>query len=463
MAQTTTNDWWERERQRFLKRVLIGLVLVLMLIGYYMYVNMQGRTGTVSGVNFPTTNYIAFVRREADGTSAICAIKADGTDLHVLTNAKDPSNKEHPSWTPDGKTLVFSSNMKDLKTTQLYILGGGAPVQLTYGAGNKFSPTVSPNGKQVAFITQGVVKTVSITGTDVTQVMPLPRSDNAADSGDQVLETEMGPYLSAAFAPDGITLAGIQDVSNALIRSQDSETPATNPVTASKVKALPVDQQIIVLPGSANKPFPAVAQGHEVSMAWEPNGTRLACSYTELPMLDQNSKPVDTLGRPLPKGSSELPISGIQIWSFTDNKPTHQPVFAGPGYSVEPKNLAWSSDGNRLAFEVWRIKGEGERELAGIQVIEIKEAGKDANGAPVYQGFKVLPESVNRLTYLVAATPQSRPQNPRWSPDGRRLLYEVTGQNGKRDLWTINSDGTNPNNLTKGHGDNYDATWSPAQ
>ena len=29
MAQTKTGDWWERERQRFLKRIFICLVLVL--------------------------------------------------------------------------------------------------------------------------------------------------------------------------------------------------------------------------------------------------------------------------------------------------------------------------------------------------------------------------------------------------------------------------------------------------
>jgi TolB protein len=463
MAQTTTSGWWERERQRFLKRILICLVLVLLLIGYFTYINMQGRTGIVGGVNFATANYIAFVRREADGTSAICAIRADGTDLRLLTNAKDPSNKEHPSWTPDGKNLVFSSNMKDLQTTQLYVLGGGAPVQLTYGSGNKFSPVVSPNGRIVAFITQGVVKTVSITGTEVTQVMPLPRSGNEVESTSLLMETEMGPYLSAAFAHDGLTLAGVQDVSNSLIRSQDAEATPSNVITGSKIRALPVDQQVVVLPGSANKPYPPVAQGHEVSMAWEPNGTRLACTYTELPMLDKDGKPVDTQGKLLPKGSKEQPISGIQIFSFDNDRPTHQPIFACLGYSVEPKNIAWASDGNRLAFEVWRIKGEGVRELAGIQVLDIKESGVDAKGTPIYQGFKVLPESVNKLTYLVTATAQTRPQNPRWSPDGRRLLYEVTDQDGKRDIWIINSDGTNPKNLTKGHGDNYDATWSPAQ
>lgn len=468
MAQTKSNDWWERERQRFLKRILICLLLVLLLIGYFSYINLVGRTGFVKGVNFPTANYIAFVRREDDGTSVIYAVKADGSDERRLTIGNDAANKEHPSWTPDGKALVFSSNLKDLQTTQIYILGDGAPVQLTYGSGNKFSPTVSPDGKHVAFITQGVVKTVTITGNDVTQVMPLPRSgsENGTDSGGS--ETELQPYIGAAFSSDGITLSGIQDISNATIQmhTSDSDETKNNP---SKVTTLPVDQQVIVLPGSANKPFPPIAQGHEVSVAWEPSGARMACSYTELPMLDQKGRPVDTQAKPLPKGSSPLPISGIQIWSFNGQKPTYEPLYGCLGYSAEPKNIAWSASDNpgvskasRIAFELWLLKSEGVRELAGIRVLDVGEGGTDENGAPKSQRFLTMPSDVPNIPLLVKASADGKPQNPRWSPDGRRLVYEMVHSNGKRDLWTINPDGTNPINLTKGKGDNTDAAWAPA-
>jgi TolB protein len=461
MAETNTNDWWYRERQRFLKRILLCLVFVLALIGYFAYINWQGRTGYVDGVNFPTANYIAFVRHEADGSSSICAIRADGTDLRRLTTGGGPSNKEHPAWTPDGKTIVFSSNMKDLKTTQLYILGGGQPVQLTYGAGNKFSPTVSPNGKLVSFITQGVVKTVTITGTDVTQLMPLPRSGNESEAAaGMALESEMGPYLTAAFASDGYSIAGVQDVSNMIIQVRSDEPEQKNGRPAGP-KALPVDQQVMVLPVNANKPLAGVAQGHEVSISWEPKGSRLACSYTELPMMDAQGHPVDIQGKRLPGGANPLPISGIQICTFTDDKVKHEPLYASLGYSVEPKNVAWSPDGSRLAFEVWLLKGEGVREPAGIRVLEIGESGKDADGNPVYQHYKTLPEDVPNLQYLVAASADGKPQNPRWSPDGRRLVYEMVQANGRRDLWTINRDGTSPINLTKGQGDNTDAAWAP--
>jgi dipeptidyl aminopeptidase/acylaminoacyl peptidase len=77
------------------------------------------------------------------------------------------------------------------------------------------------------------------------------------------------------------------------------------------------------------------------------------------------------------------------------------------------------------------------------------------------QGIVVTPAMVDSVRYMVAAGPDGLPQNPRWSPDGSRLLYESQRPDGKRDLWIINADGTNKINLTKGQGDNTDGVWSP--
>ena len=52
---------------------------------------------------------------------------------------------------------------------------------------------------------------------------------------------------------------------------------------------------------------------------------------------------------------------------------------------------------------------------------------------------------------------------PQWSSDGTRILYSMTSPSGLRDLWVVNSDGSHPINLTKGQGDNYDASYSPAR
>src|SRR5262245_40998094 len=137
-------DWWEREKQRRLARVLLFAILLLALIGYFYYTNYVGIV-TVNGINFDTSHYIAFVRQEDNGAYALYGIRHDRTDERRLTHADDKSIKSHPVWTLEGKSILYASNRNDSKVTQIYILGNGDPAQLTYGTGNKSFPVVAPD------------------------------------------------------------------------------------------------------------------------------------------------------------------------------------------------------------------------------------------------------------------------------------------------------------------------------
>lgn len=424
-----------------MNRVLILVGLILALIAYFYYQSFLGNVGPISGLTFDTADHVAFVRTDEKGNTTIFAIRADGTDLRPLTPPTDVSTKAQPAWTRDGKSLLYASNLRDNKVTQIYILGAEGSKQLTYGTGNKSAPVASADGKAAAFIVQGAVKTVNLNGTEVTQVMPPPAAGNTVGDDSKPAPAEFeGPFLTTQFASDGIGMAGIQDVSG--------QHHATVPGARS------FDQILMVLPTAYTKVAGMVVPvlsskmialdiGHEVTFAWEPNGSRLASAYTEQEATD-------------PTGKTQL-ISGIRLWSFKNpNKPEPANLFAGIGYSVEPRHIAWSPDGSKMAFETWRLKGEGERELRGIVVMDTAVGANPA-------GIVVTPSMVDSVRYMVEAGPDGLPQNPRWSPDGSRLLYESQLPNGKHDLWIINADGTNKINLTKGIGDNTDGAWSPAE
>lgn len=446
------SDWWQREKQRVMTRVFIFLLLLLLLIAYFYYVAREGKIGVIHGVNFDTSKYIAFVRKDDTGSFALYAIQADGTDLRRLTTIDNHSNKSHPAWTQDGKSLLFATNAGDNQVYQIYILGDGPPTKLTYGSGNKSDPVTAADGKTAAFITQGAVKTVTLTGDNVLQVLPPPRAGNETEGSESTGESESGPFLSASFGSDGVSIAGVQDISNQIITFKQS-----GPSDKQRVRAMPIDQQIVAFPAGASHPY-VVAQGHEVSFAWEPTGSRLACSYTEFPMMDDKGAPIDGKNRPIIDEKTPLyPVSGIRIFSFQDGKMQAKPILAALGYSIEPKNLTWSPDGIKIVFESWRLKGPGIRENAGLVLMDITPM-LDSGKYP-----QLDTTNLNSVQYVIKATPDAIPQNPRWSPDGKRLLYELVKSNGKRDLWVINSDGTNPFNLTKGDGDNYEGAWSPAK
>ncbi len=434
MANTNTTpsaappDWWQREKQRRMNRVLIFLILLIALIALYYRMSSLGNVGQVGGLTFDTADHIAFVRTDDKGNTTLYAVRTDGTDLRPLTPAEDVSKKEHPVWTRDGKSLLYASNLRDNKITQIYILGSDTPKQLTYGTGNKSAPAVSNDGKTAAFIVQGAVKIVNLNGTEVSQLMPLPSGSKSGgeETGPTSMDPE-GPFLSAEFSPDGIGICGTQNVSGQL--------HATLPGVPS------IDEMVMAVPPGSSK-MVALDKGHETSFSWEPNGSRLACSYTELEATDA-------------KGKTQV-ISGIRLWSFKNpNKPEPVNLFAGLGFSVEPRHIAWSPDGSKMAFETWRLKAEGVREMRGIVVMDTT---LDSSRP---QGIVVTPAVVDSMRYMVPAGPEGLPQNPRWAPDGGRLLYELQRPDGKHDLWVINSDGTNKINLTKGQGDNTDGVWSP--
>ncbi|HZO91158.1 MAG TPA: hypothetical protein VFB38_22725 [Chthonomonadaceae bacterium] len=442
MADTNTSlettalpDWWQREKQRRQLYFLVFLIAVLLLIGYYYWAS-RTEGAQVVGANFDTTNYIAFVRRNKEGNTDLYAIRADGFGLRPLTDLSDKSSKETPVWTMDGKRLIYASTGRDMRTWQIYLLGEGEATQLTYGTGNKSAPMVSPDGQRFGFIAQGAVKSANLNGTDVYQLMPQPNSGEGA--GDETKPTGLdaasslqGAFRSVVFSADGRGCAGVKDVNG-----EENPTAIDNMTVGS--------QAAFAIPPNGDKSV-LLNMGREVSLAWEPNGSRIACAFGEMLTKD-------------PANNKDQLVSGIVIWNFQNpTRPTAHPIFLAHGYTLEPRNIAWSPDGSKLAFEGWRIRGENDRELRGIVVMDAR-AG---------YGIKIsTPKEADMMQYMIPASKEGKPQHPLWSPDGKRLLYEMQRKDGKHDIWVVNADGTDPMNLTKGEKDGTDntqAVWSPVR
>lgn len=79
----------------------------------------------------------------------------DGSNLHPITNL--PEGACQPSWSPDGKRLVFISpcklNTDSYRASSLYLMDsdGGNLTPLPTAPGGDFDPAWSPDGKRIAF------------------------------------------------------------------------------------------------------------------------------------------------------------------------------------------------------------------------------------------------------------------------------------------------------------------------
>jgi dipeptidyl aminopeptidase/acylaminoacyl peptidase len=108
-------------------------------------------TPTVTG----TIAFQRYSRPGVDLSADIYIVKADGTGLKQLTN--DPNLKGRPTWSPDGKRIVFAVHPQGSTTGRdatMWVMNadGSGKRQLTKGAVGGDWATWSPDGKQIIYM-----------------------------------------------------------------------------------------------------------------------------------------------------------------------------------------------------------------------------------------------------------------------------------------------------------------------
>ncbi len=169
-------------------------------------------------------------------------------------------------------------------------------------------------------------------------------------------------------------------------------------------------QRALVLENFDENPF-GITAARRLGISWAPSGDMLAVTF---------------IGRGSENGILTADISRVvteDLW-ITDRNDE------GPMFPV------WSPDGKQIAFEMWTLEDGYPNKCKGIFTISA------SGGKP---------------KLIVAGDARE----PTWSPDGKYLAYVLFRNDGGRDIWSVNADGSNPINLTGGKGDNYQPSWSP--
>ncbi len=127
-----------------LTHLILGVVIALSLTPLMIVVDAQGQIAFVSSRD-------GHIRNDVPGLPAfeIYVMDADGGNQRRLTNHR--AHDGSPSWSPDGKRIVFVSHRDG--NGEIYVMDtdGGNPQNLTNNLSYDNSPSWSPDGKQIAF------------------------------------------------------------------------------------------------------------------------------------------------------------------------------------------------------------------------------------------------------------------------------------------------------------------------
>lgn len=423
-----------RERGGALPKILLLILFLALLVGFYVWKSERGITGKVQPLPGTTADTIALIRQEGK-QSSILLVKADGTGETSLVS--DEKNKLSLCWSPDGRALCYAAevNGEQGRANQLFIHDGGGSRQITQGSVSKDLPQWRPNGQQIGFLTGGTVKIIRTNGEDMEQIYPPPHKGGGGTESDQADEQDEGgrkpPINSFRWSPDGSGIAGIQitegEQAAAIGQGRWWDKPAGNDA-AQAMPTVVEPETVVLLPGLSEKPQILFGtNSKELSFDWMPDSKRLAVAI--------NSRDAS---------------HGIGLFRTDETRIAPEGLLTSTGYTIAPKSIAVSPDGSSVAFEVYRMSSAEDSSLMGIAVVstDTSKAVQIRNAA-----------DIDKLRLIV----KGNARHPQWSPDGSGLLYTSPSSTGGSDVWVVGADGSNPVNLTKGKGDNIEAVWSPTK
>jgi Tol biopolymer transport system component len=347
-------------------------------------------------------------------------------DPKTVSLANEAGTKAYPAWSPDGQRIAYSARGSGkVDPFHIYVRTGPSdqPRQLTSGAGNDVSASWSPDGKRIAFLRlvdgRAQYRTIAVEGGDEKQVAEFA-----------VGAEEAQPPSSVAWAADG----------KSLIVVDTDETP-------SPLAVVPVD-------GGAPAILTKPPEGSEdTTPAVSPDGSTLA--------FVRNSGS---------DGGADIflrDLRGGQPRRLTfDNQPIR-----GISWLPDGRELMYASSRFSNGFKLWRLPAYGGSPK------DFLLSGRNANFPAVAPaGSKMAYTNSPTVSAIWRATlgaegssderavlrSNGREGWPAWSPDGKKIA-DVSDQTGNDEIWVADADGSNRKQLSQFNGTLrvWRLRWSP--
>jgi serine/threonine protein kinase/Tol biopolymer transport system component len=367
----------------------------------------------------PDGNYFVYVKSIAGNADIYLQRTAGGNPINLTLDS--PVDDTQPAYSPDGNQIAFRSERDG---GGLFLMGatGESVRRLSTSC---YNPAWSPDGKEILCATEGISDPV-LRHTD----SHLVRID-VASGREQSVRT--GDAVQPSWSPHGLRIAYWG-------RSHESA------------------QRILwtVAPDGSD-PVKAVDDGFlNWNPLWSPDGHYLyyatdrsgSMNLWRLP-IDEATGKVRGEAEPIPTPSSWSGLMSLShdgrrlVYAINESKTkiesasfdlagaTTGPLSPVPQGSRAIRSAAPSPDGEWLAYDT----SAPQEDLFVVR--------RDGSGA-------------RRLT-----TDPAKHRIPRWSPDGKRLLF-YSNRGGKYEAWTIAADGSDLRQETRIPGEPvFDPFWAP--
>jgi Tol biopolymer transport system component len=340
--------------------------------------------------------------------------------LKVVPLTSNIGTQRQPSLSPDGREVAFSWNGEKQDNFDIYVqmVSGGSPQRLTTDPAPDSYPVWSPDANQIAFLRNNSVYLIS------------PRG-----GAERYLCRNSG-WL--AWSPDGKSIA---------IRDRDSET---EPFAIFMVSVETGKRQRMTSP-------PAKFWG-DTQCAFSPDGKNVV--FARQPSQLSNDAYILPLANGAPKG---------EPWRLTNDSSW----IVGFAWTPDSREIVFSSTrGGRTSL--WRIIPSPGAEPQRIPGTDDGGFPAISKGPPTrlayqrsYQDINIwrmeIPHSPNinnSTTQIIASSATER--DPQFSPDGTRVAF-TSERSGYPAIWLAAGDGSNPTPLTSFAGSRTAGapSWSP--
>ena len=365
--------------------------------------------------------------------------------------AQEQGTEAFPSISPDGVSLIYSSAASGTWDIYLKRIGEREAINLTRDfSPSATQPSLSPDGKQVAFRSDGIL-VMNATGEGIRRLTD--EGYNPAwspDSKEIVYATDRVISPDRTNIPSQLWITDVESGSKSLISKGDAVQPSWSP-HGHRIAYWKVERggrrNVWTIAANGGDPVVAIDDDFENwNPVWSPDGAHLYFVSDRSGTMNLWRLPINEVSG-APSGPAEpitIPSAYIQQVSFSrdgkrmaytrvdkkanikeisfDDKTakivgTPRPILQGSSLATQPDV---SGDERKLVFS---SLGEQREDLFTISL----QSGSREKVALTSDSYK------DRM--------------PRWSPDGQKVAF-YSDRSGNYEIWIVNKDGSDLRQLT---------------